>query len=176
LQNVEKDFWVCWTLDALFNGLAEDSPRLLFKGGTSLSKSFAVIDRFSEDIDITVFRSDLGEDGTIAARVTLVKSQRGLKKRGKFSSSISIGSRNRQERGVSVAQRNNCGLHNVGIRHFERSSLGEDSDIAVVRRDRADVKHLVEIVSLPRNQPRTALCTENTQRSPLPIADELGRK
>jgi hypothetical protein len=113
-------------------------------------------------------------DGTIAARVTLVKSQRGLKKRGKFSSSISIGSRNRQERGVSVAQRNNCGLHNVGIRHFERSSLGEDSDIAVVRRDRADVKHLVEIVSLPRNQPRTALCTENTQRSPLPIADELG--
>lgn len=38
-QNVEKDFWVCWTLDALFNGLA-DRPRLLFKGGTSLSKGF----------------------------------------------------------------------------------------------------------------------------------------
>lgn len=36
-QNAEKDFWVCWTLDALFNGI-EDSPRLLFKGGTSLSK------------------------------------------------------------------------------------------------------------------------------------------
>ena len=32
-QNVEKDFWVRWTLDALFNGLA-DRPRLLFKGGT----------------------------------------------------------------------------------------------------------------------------------------------
>ena len=32
-QNVEKDFWVCWTLDALFNGLP-DGPRLLFKGGT----------------------------------------------------------------------------------------------------------------------------------------------
>jgi hypothetical protein len=38
-QNVEKDFWVCWTLDALFNGI-EDGPRLLFKGGTSLSKGF----------------------------------------------------------------------------------------------------------------------------------------
>jgi hypothetical protein len=56
---------VCWTLDALFNGLAEDSPRLLFKGGTSLSKSFALIDRFSEDIDITVFRSDLGEGASV---------------------------------------------------------------------------------------------------------------
>lgn len=59
-QNVEKDFWVCWTLDALFNGLPE-GPRLLFKGGTSLSKGFGLIQRFSEDIDVTVFRDDLGE-------------------------------------------------------------------------------------------------------------------
>jgi hypothetical protein len=59
-QNVEKDFWVCWTLDALFNGLKEGGPRLLFKGGTSLSKSFGLIDRFSEDIDVTVFRDDIG--------------------------------------------------------------------------------------------------------------------
>ena len=29
-QNIEKDFWVCWTLDALFNGLQADGPRLLF--------------------------------------------------------------------------------------------------------------------------------------------------
>jgi len=53
VQNVEKDFWVCWTLDALFNGLEAGSPRLLFKGGTSLSKAFDLIARFSEDIDIT---------------------------------------------------------------------------------------------------------------------------
>jgi hypothetical protein len=32
-QNIEKDFWVCWTLDALFNGLKEGGPRLLFKVG-----------------------------------------------------------------------------------------------------------------------------------------------
>jgi predicted nucleotidyltransferase component of viral defense system len=49
VQNVEKDFWVCWVLDALFNGLPPDGPRLLFKGGTSLSKAFALISRFSED-------------------------------------------------------------------------------------------------------------------------------
>lgn len=61
VQNVEKDFWVCWTLDALFNGLPNGGPRLLFKGGTSLSKAFGLISRFSEDIDITVFRDDLGQ-------------------------------------------------------------------------------------------------------------------
>ena len=60
-QNVEKDFWVCWTLDTLFHRLPAGGPRLLFKGGTSLSKAFGLIDRFSEDIDVTVFRNDLGE-------------------------------------------------------------------------------------------------------------------
>jgi hypothetical protein len=64
-QNVEKDFWVCWTLDALFNSGSADAPRLLFKGGTSLSKAFGLIQRFSEDIDITVFREDLGEPVSI---------------------------------------------------------------------------------------------------------------
>ncbi len=65
VQNIEKDFWVCWTLDVLFNGLSAGAPRLLFKGGTSLSKSFGLIDRFSEDIDITVFRNDLGEPASV---------------------------------------------------------------------------------------------------------------
>jgi hypothetical protein len=65
VQNVEKDFWVCWTLDALFNGLPPGRPRLLFKGGTSLSKSFGLINRFSEDVDITVFRHDLGQDASV---------------------------------------------------------------------------------------------------------------
>jgi hypothetical protein len=54
--NVEKDFWVCWTLDALYHRLPADRPRLLFKGGTSLSKAYRLIERFSEDIDVTVFR------------------------------------------------------------------------------------------------------------------------
>lgn len=65
VQNIEKDFWVCWVMDVLFNGMRQGQPRLLFKGGTSLSKSFNLIDRFSEDIDITVFRDDLGEPASI---------------------------------------------------------------------------------------------------------------
>jgi Nucleotidyl transferase AbiEii toxin, Type IV TA system len=60
LRNIEKDFWVCFTLDLLFNGKTEGEPRLLFKGGTSLSKAYDLISRFSEDIDITVYREDIG--------------------------------------------------------------------------------------------------------------------
>ena len=62
IQNVEKDFWVSWVLDLLFNGRDTGEPRLLFKGGTSLSKAYGLISRFSEDIDITVFREDIGQD------------------------------------------------------------------------------------------------------------------
>lgn len=64
-QNVEKDFWVCWTLDVLFNAAPTGGPRLLFKGGTSLSKAFGLISRFSEDIDVTVFRDDLGQGASV---------------------------------------------------------------------------------------------------------------
>ena len=47
----EKDFWVCWVLDKLFTA-PTISKSILFKGGTSLSKVFGVIERFSEDIDL----------------------------------------------------------------------------------------------------------------------------
>ena len=60
---VEKDFWVCFVLDALYNRLPERHPKLIFKGGTSLSKAFGLIERFSEDIDLVVHRDDLGFDG-----------------------------------------------------------------------------------------------------------------
>lgn len=56
---VEKDFWVCWTLEVLFS-LPEFKDKLIFKGGTSLSKVFGVIERFSEDIDISITREALG--------------------------------------------------------------------------------------------------------------------
>lgn len=52
---------MCWTLDVLYHGLPAGGPRLLFKGGTSLSKAHDLIRRFSEDIDLTIFRDDLGQ-------------------------------------------------------------------------------------------------------------------
>lgn len=79
-QNIEKDFWVCWTLNALFNHLPDSGPRLLFKGGTSLSKAFGLISRFSEDIDITVFRDDIGE----AASVETLEALSGKKRQAKL--------------------------------------------------------------------------------------------
>lgn len=48
---LEKDVWVVWTLRALFESPL--STDLTFKGGTSLSKAYRIIDRFSEDIDLT---------------------------------------------------------------------------------------------------------------------------
>lgn len=60
---VEKDFWVCWTLKELFR-LPAIGEHLIFKGGTSLSKVFKVIERFSEDIDVSIDRSFLGYGGT----------------------------------------------------------------------------------------------------------------
>ncbi len=48
---VEKDFWVCFTLDYLFNR-SPWKDAITFKGGTSLSKAFHLISRFSEDIDL----------------------------------------------------------------------------------------------------------------------------
>ena len=48
---LEKDVWVVWALQHLFTGPCAD--HLVFKGGTSLSKAYGVIRRFSEDVDLT---------------------------------------------------------------------------------------------------------------------------
>lgn len=48
---LEKDIWVVWSLQCLFSG--PYASRLVFKGGTSLSKAYGVIRRFSEDVDLT---------------------------------------------------------------------------------------------------------------------------
>jgi len=59
---IEKDFWVCWTLQQLFS-LPDIKDHLIFKGGTSLSKVWGVITRFSEDIDVSLGRDWLGFGG-----------------------------------------------------------------------------------------------------------------
>jgi len=60
---IEKDFWVCWTLKRLFGRQERGAATLIFKGGTSLSKAFGAIRRFSEDIDLSFDRADLGYTG-----------------------------------------------------------------------------------------------------------------
>lgn len=53
---IEKDFWVCWTLRCLVRAV-DIAGHMTFKGGTSLSKAYDIIQRFSEDIDLTISRS-----------------------------------------------------------------------------------------------------------------------
>src|SRR3989338_5984026 len=57
-QLIEKDFWVCWMLKILFS-LPASGSHLTFKGGTSLSKCYNVIKRFSEDVDVSIERTFL---------------------------------------------------------------------------------------------------------------------
>ena len=57
---VEKDWWVCILLKAIFQSHYANS--IIFKGGTSLSKAYHIIDRFSEDIDLIIDRHLLGFD------------------------------------------------------------------------------------------------------------------
>lgn len=65
-SSIEKDWWVTLALKALFS--SSYSAHLVFKGGTSLSKCWHLIDRFSEDIDIAIDREFLGFPGNLTKR------------------------------------------------------------------------------------------------------------
>lgn len=60
---MEKDFWVCWMLSRIFSSV-HFPLHLIFKGGTSLSKVFNAIERFSEDVDLSFDRRELGFETT----------------------------------------------------------------------------------------------------------------
>lgn len=63
VESIEKDWWVTMTLQALFS--CECADHIVFKGGTSLSKAWNLIERFSEDIDIAIDRRFFGFDGEL---------------------------------------------------------------------------------------------------------------
>lgn len=63
---VEKDWWVTLTLSVIFE--MEVAKHLVFKGGTSLSKAYNLIDRFSEDVDLAIERSFLGFNGDLSKK------------------------------------------------------------------------------------------------------------
>ena len=61
---IEKDWWVVQTLGLIFE--MDCAERLVFKGGTSLSKAWGLINRFSEDIDLALDRRYLGFEGNLS--------------------------------------------------------------------------------------------------------------
>src|ERR1700691_1288136 len=87
LHVLEKDIWVVWTLSALFE--SSFGKHLVFKGGTSLSKAYKAIRRFSEDIDVTydirAFAPDLvdaaGEDALPTNKAQQAKWSKAIRER-----------------------------------------------------------------------------------------------
>ncbi len=133
--NIEKDFWVCWTLNALYHERPAAAPRLLFKGGTSLSKAYGLIQRFSEDIDITVFRDDLDE----AASVEQLEALSNKKRRARLD-----------------AIRDACRAYITGpLREFLADQLADATDGAGrIEIDEADPDGQTLLVWYPEVEPR----------------------
>src|SRR5690606_17045090 len=61
---VEKDWWVVQVLSVVFQ--MDVGRHLVFKGGTSLSKAWQLIQRFSEDIDLAIDRAHFGFNGDLS--------------------------------------------------------------------------------------------------------------
>jgi len=74
---MEKDYWVCKTLAVLFQ-MPDLSRHLVFKGGTSLSKAYGLIERLSEDVDVSIHRDFLGYAGGRDPEATRGKEQKRL--------------------------------------------------------------------------------------------------
>ncbi len=64
---VEKDYWIVFALKVIFESDIKDD--IVFKGGTSLSKCYNIIDRFSEDIDLVVFRREGETDNKLKTKL-----------------------------------------------------------------------------------------------------------
>jgi hypothetical protein len=82
-QVLYKDIWVCWALRELFR--LESGVRMAFKGGTSLSKVFQAINRFSEDVDVTLDYRDL----SAAMDVDVFSPETSKSARKRFSKELS---------------------------------------------------------------------------------------
>lgn len=125
---VEKDWWVVQTLNTLFETELKD--HLVFKGGTSLSKAWKLIERFSEDIDLAVGREFFGISGDL----TISQSKMLRKKAGIFIDKILF-----QELEKLFADK---GFMEVGLKL--ELELGPDSD-----RDRVIYVHYPNAIEYP---------------------------
>lgn len=84
---VEKDWWVVQALSCVFE--LEDSNYLVFKGGTSLSKAWGLIERFSEDVDLAIDRAFLGYTGELNKRqITALRKEASNYTAGKFKQAL----------------------------------------------------------------------------------------
>ncbi len=73
-QILEKDIWICWTLEKLFS--MPNAHPMAFKGGTPLSKVFNLIERFSEDVDITIDYKSFNTDDPFKPSISNTKRKK----------------------------------------------------------------------------------------------------
>lgn len=71
-EYIEKDYWVTYALFSIFS--SESGKDAVFKGGTSLSKCYGLIERFSEDIDLVVLRREGESDNRLKAKLKTISS------------------------------------------------------------------------------------------------------
>lgn len=109
---VEKDWWVVQVLSAIFE--MEIGKHLIFKGGTSLSKAWQLIKRFSEDIDLALDRKFLGFDGKLSR--TQIKKLR--QETGKYISRAFI-----SELEMIFKEK---GFKDISIRYIEQKASDAD--------------------------------------------------
>jgi len=80
---VEKDWWVVQALTVIFE--MDHASHLVFKGGTSLSKAWGLLERFSEDVDLAIDRTFLGFSGELSRKqITDLRKEAGKYTSGKF--------------------------------------------------------------------------------------------
>ncbi len=98
---VEKDWWVVQTLSAIFD--MEAAKALVFKGGTSLSKAWGLINRFSEDIDLAIDRGYLGFEGVLSkSKKTRLRKEASAYTSGSFHQMIKDKFVEREIAGVDI--------------------------------------------------------------------------
>ena len=78
MRSIEKDFWACWILRQMFE-LPKYGSHFTFKGGTSLSKAWKLIERYSEDLDVVIDKEMLGFIGEASPEASPSKKQRKTK-------------------------------------------------------------------------------------------------
>lgn len=115
---IEKDWWVCMVLRAVFQ--SKYSEYIVFKGGTSLSKAYSVIERFSEDVDLIIDYHFLGFDD--------IKSKSQIKKLRKASGHFVIG----DFREELIQQLQNLGVSTQDFRIEFDSKIDDTSDPSIL--------------------------------------------
>ena len=70
---IEKDYWICYSLNSIY--ISDIKDQVIFKGGTSLSKCYRIIERFSEDLDLVVSKQEGESNNQLKKKLKQITSK-----------------------------------------------------------------------------------------------------